>query len=137
MGEFTGNEFRLQKRRYWRNDFAPHFYGRFLPEPGGTRIEGHFRLAEWVRIFMTFWILGVILFVASISIPALIGVATGSRHFSDDPDIWPALVGPPGMLVFGVLLPKFGRLMGRPEESFILEFLEHTLAAQRERPSPR
>jgi hypothetical protein len=31
--------------------------------------------------------------------------------------------------------PKFGRLLGRHEESFILAFLEHTLAEQMEQTS--
>jgi hypothetical protein len=34
LGTITGNSFRLQKRRYWRNDFAPYFYGQIAPEPG-------------------------------------------------------------------------------------------------------
>ena len=28
---FEGNQFRLWKRRYYRNDFSPYFYGVFRP----------------------------------------------------------------------------------------------------------
>jgi hypothetical protein len=61
LGEVVGNTFRLQKRRYWRNDFAPHFYGEIQSDPAGTRVEGRFDLADWVRLFMWFWLGGVVL----------------------------------------------------------------------------
>jgi hypothetical protein len=123
--------FRLQKRRYWRNDFAPHFYGRFLLEPGGTGIQGYFDLSTWVKRFMRFWLAGVFVIGAPIAVFALLDVITGSHHLSGD--IWVGVIVPPAMIAFGIVLPKFGRLLGRPEEKSILEFLENTLAAQRER----
>jgi hypothetical protein len=46
LGEIVGNTFHLQKRRYWRNDFAPHFYGEIQSDPRGTRIVGRFDLAD-------------------------------------------------------------------------------------------
>jgi hypothetical protein len=33
LGEVDGKSFRLQKRRYSRNDFAGHFYGTFEEVP--------------------------------------------------------------------------------------------------------
>jgi hypothetical protein len=42
LGKVDERTFRLQKRRYYKNSFAPFFYGQFEPEPGGTRIEGYF-----------------------------------------------------------------------------------------------
>src|SRR5262249_7800059 len=59
IGSVHGNNIHMQKRRYWRNDFAPHFYGVLQPDPSGTRIEGHFDTSEWVRTFMRVWLLGV------------------------------------------------------------------------------
>jgi hypothetical protein len=52
LGELGENTFRLQKRRYSRRDFVGHFYARFEPEPGGTRIEGHFDVPRLARYFM-------------------------------------------------------------------------------------
>src|ERR1700686_3413487 len=78
LGEVLGNKFRLQKRRYWRNDFAPYFYGEVQPEPGGTRIEGRFGLSEWVRIFMRFWLGAVVLIGGSIFAFSVSDVMTGS-----------------------------------------------------------
>jgi hypothetical protein len=47
LGEVTENTFRLRKRRYRRNDFAPHFYGQFQQELGGSRIEGYFDVGHF------------------------------------------------------------------------------------------
>lgn len=133
LGEVSGNTFRLQKRRYWKNDFAPHFYGRLLPGPGGTRIEGYFDMSPWVRRFMRFWLAGVVVIGGPIAILALMDMVTGSHRLTGDTRV--GLIVPPSMIIFGILLPRCGRLLGRGEESVILGFLEHTLAAQRERAS--
>jgi hypothetical protein len=61
LGEVTESTFRVQKRRYWRNDFAPHLYGEFQPEAGGSRIEAHFDMSRWVKTFMRIWLAGVVL----------------------------------------------------------------------------
>lgn len=133
LGEFSGNEFRLQKRRYWRNDFAPQFYGRFLPEAGSTRIEGYFDLSPWVKRFMRFWLGGVVVIGAPIAVLTLLDVVTGSHYTTGD--TWVGVIVPPALIIFGLILPRFGRLLGRPEERFILGFLELTLAAQRDQSS--
>jgi hypothetical protein len=45
IGFISGNEFSLQKRRFWRNDFAPVLYARVLPAMKGALIEAYvFRL---------------------------------------------------------------------------------------------
>jgi len=36
LGRFEGNEFRLHKRRYWRNSFGPVLFGR-MTTWGGSR----------------------------------------------------------------------------------------------------
>jgi hypothetical protein len=44
LGELDGNCFRLRKWIYYRNSFAPFFYGRFVTSEDGTFIEGEFRI---------------------------------------------------------------------------------------------
>src|ERR1700704_1476726 len=56
LGEVGENTFRVQKRKYYRNDFAGQLYGRFAPAPGGTRIEGYFDAPRWARYFMRGWL---------------------------------------------------------------------------------
>ena len=65
LGEVGENTFRLQKRKFSRNDFAGQFYACFAPEPGGTRIEGYFDAPRWARYFMRIWLAWVVLVVWS------------------------------------------------------------------------
>jgi hypothetical protein len=58
---------------------------------------------------------------------------TGSRHVDGDARV--GLVVPPAMVLFGILLRRFGRLMGRGEERFILEHLQNVLNARIEDPA--
>ena len=61
----------------------------------------------------------------------LADVVTGRRDTSGEH--WVGLLVPPAMVSWGFLLPRIGLLFGGGEERFILEFLEHTLAARIER----
>lgn len=133
LGEVVGSTIHLQKRRYWRNDFAPHFYGEIQSDSAGTRIVGRFGLAEWVRLFMWFWLGGVVLIGGSIFAFSLSDVMTGSHHVDGDARV--GLIVPPAMLLFGIILPRFGRLLGRGEETFILEHLQNVLNARIEDPA--
>jgi hypothetical protein len=50
---------------------------------------------------------------------------------------WIGLVLPPCLVLFGTLLPKLGRLLGRSGEQFLLEHLQQTLSARiEEQPVP-
>jgi hypothetical protein len=132
LGEVSERTFRLQKRRYWRNDFAPHFYGRFSPEPGGTRIEGYFDISSWVKRFMRFWLAAVVLLGGPIFALTIMDLTTGSRFVSGDR--WVGITVFPSMFLFGILLPRLGRLLARADEHFISEHIQHTLAARIEEP---
>lgn len=86
----------------------------------GTLIEGEFRMHPFVRVFMIVWfsLLGVP------SVIMLISVFAGQADIQDGPL---ALVLPAGMVAFGVALVKFGRWLGRSEETAIVAFLKSTL----------
>jgi len=132
LGEVSGSTFRIQKRRYSRNDFAGRFYARFEPEPGGTRIEGYFDSPRWARWFMRFWLGAVVLMGTPIFIKTVIDIARGSHYMSGDR--WVGLIVPPAMVFFGTVLPKLGRLLGKKDERFILESVQNMLAARIEEP---
>ena len=127
LGKFSERTFRLQKRRYWRNDFAPYFYGQIQSESGGTKIEGYFDVARWVKLFMRIWLVGAAVLGAPIFVLTLLDIAAGSHHVSGD--TWVGLLVPPALVTFGILLPKLGRLLGRSAERTILEHLQNTLEA--------
>jgi hypothetical protein len=135
LGKITDSTFRVQKRRYWRNDFAPNFYGRFIPDAaGGTRIEGSFSLSPWVRTFMRFWLVGVVLLGGPIFVLTILDMTTGSHYTRGD--AWVGVIVPPALALWGFLLPKIGGLFGRSDELYLLTYLEHALAARLEATEP-
>jgi hypothetical protein len=79
LGEVSENTFRLQKRKYYRNDFAGQFYARFAPEPGGTRIEGYFDAPRWTRYFMRIWLAFAVLVSTPIFVRTVIGIIAGNH----------------------------------------------------------
>ena len=119
LGKFRDNSFRLQKRRYYHNSFAPHFYGRLVPFGRETLIEGDFRIHRGVKVFMIAWFSFLILFTVA-TLASYISNRGGAKETFD-------LETAAGLAVFGVALIKFGRWLGRGEERAILAFLKSTL----------
>jgi hypothetical protein len=132
LGEVGENSFKVQKRKYYRNDFAGQFYARFAPEPGGTRIEGYFDYPRWARYFMRIWLAFAVLVGTPILVGTLSDVVRNSHYMSGDK--WVGLILPPVLVLFGTVLPKFGRLLGKRDERFMLEHIQNTLAARIEEP---
>jgi hypothetical protein len=129
LGEVRKNTFRVQKRRYSRNDFAGHFYGCFAPEPGGTRIEGYFDAPRWARYFMRIWLGFAVVVGVPIFVETAVGIGTRS-HSSEGG--WVGLIVPPTLILCGTVLPRIGRLLGESDRRFILENLRTILAARLE-----
>ncbi len=130
FGEVTENTFHLQRRRYWRNDFAPHLYGQIEAEARGSRVNAHFDVSPWVRMFMRIWLVVVALISGPIFVLSLLDLLTGSHHLTGDYVI--GLIVPPAMILWGFLLPRIGRFFGRGDERFLLDFVQQTLAARLE-----
>jgi hypothetical protein len=121
LGKLRDSSFRLQKRRYYHNSFAPFFFGRFVVSDDGTLIEGKFTMHPFVRVFMIVWFS----FLGVPSVIMLISVFAGQADVQGSPIL--GLVIPAGMAAFGVALVKFGRWLGRSEETAIVAFLKSTL----------
>ncbi len=117
-----GNQFVLWKRRYYRNDFAPYFFGTLSPDNKGSRLEGYFGMNRWVNVFLRIWLAFAILSGLPLVFVTLNRTGQGSP--------WVGFIVPIGLVIFGIFLPRFGRWIGRGEEKFMTEFLETTLAAQ-------
>jgi hypothetical protein len=130
LGEVMDSSFRLQQRRYWRNDFGPNFYAQVQPEPGGSRIEGHFAVSRRVKLTMRLWLILAIALGAPLFVSAVRELVRGASG-----NVWIGAL-PPALIIWGFVLPKLGRLLGRGEERFLLEFVQHTLAARIEEPAP-
>jgi len=123
LGKLRETTFRLQKRRCYRNSFAPCFLGRFVARDGDTFIEGDFGLHPFVKVFMFFWFSGLVLFVALVLVnPSAERPATPWERVG-------LLLGGRVMAALGVGMVRFGRWLGREEEGTILDFLKRTLEA--------
>jgi hypothetical protein len=117
LSKFKGNEFKLWKRRYYRNSFAPFFFGTLSPEERGTHLEGRFGMDPLAKIFVFAWVSLLVLGSLREWREALAGQ-------------WHDALVIIGMMLFGVLLPQTGKLIGRGEEKYLRQFVETTLAAR-------
>jgi hypothetical protein len=126
-GKFSGNRFRLNRKRYFvNNGFARMFYGRYEPEAGGIRIEGRFDVYPFAKWFMRVW-LGFAVLISVLSYSELLkDLASGARSFSD---LSPLHLIPLGFVLYGILFPRLGQWMSRGSEQFILDYLEDNLTA--------
>ncbi len=121
VGRFRDTSFRLQKRRYYHNSFAPFFYGRFVASGRDTLIEGEFRMHPSVKVLMILWFS----FLAFVFVTTLVSSSRGGVGGD-----WASrLVIPAALAVFVVVLVKFGQWLGRSEERTIVAFLKSTFEA--------
>ena len=75
----------------------------------------------FVKIFMIVWFS----FLGVFSVIMLISAFAGQADIQGSPVLGPVI--PAGMAAFGVALVKFGRWLGRSEETAIIAFLKNTL----------
>ncbi|HEY7403111.1 MAG TPA: hypothetical protein VIB39_06290 [Candidatus Angelobacter sp.] len=133
IGDVYRNSIHLQKRRrFSRNDFAPHVYGSLEPEPGGTKITGHFSTSDFVKAFMLLWLLAAIVIGGAVFAATLHDVLTGKQRLDEDQV---GLIAPPIMILFGIGFFTISRLFGQGDETFLLEHLQSVLKASREEAS--
>jgi len=95
------------------------------PQRTGTVIRGEFAMHAFTRVFMPIWFGGVMLIGGSGFVISLFAMLTRPSGQHQRP--WPVLLIPPGMLLFGFLLIRFGRYLARDEARFLTDFLRHTL----------
>jgi hypothetical protein len=82
-----------------------------------------------MRIWLGFAVLvGTPIFVGTLS-----DAIKGSNYMSGDK--WVGLIVPPALVLFGSVLPKFGRLLGKSDERFILEHIQTRLLHASSSPS--
>jgi len=127
IGWIDGFEFRLRKRRYYRNDFAPQFHGNLKRDGRGTVVEGYFDVPHWAKVTMRIWLGIAVLMGTPVFCSTLRNLIRGTSHAQES--ILIGLLVPPALVLSGVLLPKFGLWLGRYEEKYILEFLQTALLA--------
>jgi len=132
LSRVDGYNFQLQKRRYYRNDFAPNFYGVVVPWGSGARIEGRFGPPRWSQFFLRIWLGFAVLISIPVGISALHNAADHGLHHAD---AYVGLLISLVLILAGLLAPRFGDWLGRNEKAFLLQFLETSLGARPE-PAP-
>jgi hypothetical protein len=128
LSRITGNSVQLQKRRYYRNDFAPNFYGTIEAWGNAARVKGYFGPPRWTVIFLRIWLGAAMLFTLPIALVSLRQMLGGNFQAN----VYLGLLLPLLFLTFAFGMPRFGDWLGRNEKTFLLDFLETTLAAKRE-----
>jgi len=127
IGNVEGQKFYLFKRRYWNSQLSPTFFGGFVPQDHGTKIEGYFDVRPKMRAYLsTVTVLGVIA-----SLPLFLLSLTdvfGGTHYMHESLAWGLLA--PGFALYGIFGPKLGLWLSRDDEKFILEFLSRNLLAR-------
>jgi hypothetical protein len=76
---------------------------------------------------MRIWLGFAVLMGTPIFVRTVIDVVTGSHYMSGDK--WVGLLVPPGLVLFGTVLPKVERLLGKSTQTVHLGHLQNTLAA--------
>jgi hypothetical protein len=127
FGKFRKNQVKIWRRREARNDFAPCFQGKISPEGSGARLVGRFGMDRSVRLAMAFSLTFAVA-VALVTLPSLVEHLSHARQ--GDLSVFDFI--PLGLVISGILIMRYGRQIGKKDESFLLEFLQTTLQARRE-----
>ncbi len=130
--KIKGQHIELEKRRNYRNDFAPVFYGQVEPWGSGTRIQGYFDVPLFARFFMPAWFSFAIVFAAILLISTLGKIIGGDLQLSGDDLI--AFLAAMALVLFGIWFPRFGKRLAEGEEEFVTDFLQSTLIGRLEYP---
>jgi hypothetical protein len=120
LSKLDGDKFKIWKRRYYRNSFAPFFFGTLTQDGRGTLVEGRFDMDPFVKAFVILWL----------AIVGLSGISEVSSALSHGHSARTDVLFRGGMFLFGLILPRFGQLIAKSEERFLRDFLESTLAAR-------
>jgi hypothetical protein len=122
----------LRKRMYNRNALQCWLSGKLTEENGHTRLHCAVGMHPLFRVFLEMWVSGVVVISGAVLIKNLRLWLDGQGPLSANE--WLALGVPLVMLGFGLLLLLFGDKLSTDEPTFLLEFLEHTIAAREEEP---
>lgn len=122
LGKFDGNRFRLQMRRFYRNSFAPFFYGEVRAIDSGSELSGDFKLHPFVRVFFGIWMTGATLGAMALTVG---GLAQGHAE-----RVGPLIALPFALPLFGFGMLRFGRWLARNEAPSIVRFLKRCAASE-------
>jgi hypothetical protein len=129
LGKVWDNRFRIRRRCFVQNSFAPLFHGEIEAGKNKTTIQGQFKMHFIPRIFMILWVGGALCAGLYFIIVGLLDLTTGSHHVTEHDPRVVTLLGPVIIAVV-IGLFRFFRWWGRQDEIFLVEFLEKIFEAR-------
>ena len=133
LDSFDGYSFRLHAKRNYRNSFAPFFYGTLVQQGAGTKLEGHFTMHPFIKLFLACWFTGV-LFFGGLAVE-LSRTHALSGNFNGDSSSYAGAIVCVVLFLFGVILVRFGSRMGREEKTLIMGWLQRSFTDTTKKPS--
>lgn len=127
IGSVEGQQFYLFRRQYWNSQLAPTFFGRFVAQDQGSKIEGYFDVRPQVKtLVQTGTVLGAIV----TTLPFLLSLADvfQGTHYMHGSLAF-GLLALPAFVLYGLFAPTLGMWLSKNDEKIILEFLHRSLSA--------
>ena len=121
-GRIGNRAFRLRRRISYRNSFQTNAFGRLEPMARGTLIRCRFGMHRLVVAFLILWF-GILLAIGT-KLAATVSIRQST------PIQWSVPVTLVGLLISGVVLIRFGRLLARDEQRFLSQFICTILEAK-------
>ncbi len=87
---------------WFHNSWQPILYGTIQEEADGSVISTHFDISPFVKVFTAVWLFAAIAIAVTMHRQLLVCVFP----------------------IFGVLLSRFGRLLGKNDEAKLLELMD-------------
>jgi len=126
LARLRDNNVRLRVRRpFFRNSYAPFFYGRFETTTGGSILRGRFQLHPFVRAFMIVWFAIAILVCGLMILTGVQAVLSGGSRPVQTPVL--DLVTPLLFLGFATGLFWLFRRLSCRDEKDIRDLIQRTL----------
>jgi hypothetical protein len=131
-GKIKGYKFKLWKRQInYHNSLGSIFYGNLTVEGSGTRISGHFGLDPMVNgiIYVMYGVvilIGIVLYISTLT-----NLIPGTENHDYIP---PFLYATPFIALFVIYgFVKILTWFGKTEEKYIIDFLQSTLKANKQK----
>ena len=126
---FVGDKsVRLRKRTYYRQSAQCWLSGKFVEEDGQTRLTCTLGLHPFARLFLEYWIGGVLVVGGFILVRTARAFLFGPEPLP--PNLWLGVAIPLVMLGFGVVLLLCGDYLTSDDPRFLVVFVEHTINAR-------
>ena len=126
IGRLRGNHLRARSRVWYRRS-QTYLSAELIAEGSETRIRCRFSMHPFYKVVRIVWFSGLALIGGGALVAAIIDA---SLH-RDVARVWPSIVIPIFMSIFGFVVAGFERHITRTDTSFLSDFITQILNARR------